>query len=283
MRHFKHGLGTILAVGLSFGSVHLVQATPLVGTSFSGVNGAVLYDIDLSTGAASNPRSTGTPQLVGIAFSADHKLFGLTNSAAPTNPGSLFEIDLATGASQLIGATGLDSIVEGDLAFDPISQVLYGIYHLDAAQRKLFTIDINTGAATPLSGSLSGDPSALAFDAAGTLYAIDTSLDELLTVDKATGNPLSYTSLNVDLGAVAGMDLDPATGILYVADGESGGTDKLYAVDTTTGELTEVGSLGIDDGLAGLAFVPEPATLILTGVAALALVRRRRQCPSTTD
>jgi hypothetical protein len=277
LRHFKHGLGTILAVGLVYGSVHLVQATPLVGTSFSGVDGAVLYDIDLSTGAASNPRSTGAPQLVGIAFSAGLQLFGLSNSAAPTNPGSLFEIDLGTGAAQLVGATGLDSIIEGDLAFDPTSGALYGIYHLDVAQRKLFTIDTGTGAATPLPGSLSGDPSAMAFDAAGTLYAIDTSLDELLTVDKATGNPLSYTSLNVDLGAVAGMDFDPATGTLYVADGESGGTDTLYTVNTTTGDLTAVGSLGLEAGLAGLAFVPEPATLTLAGLGALALIRRRRR------
>ena len=41
------------------------------------------------------------------------------------------------------------------------------------------------------------------------------------------------------VGAVLpGMDVDPATGTLYVADGESGGTDTLYTLDPSTGALT---------------------------------------------
>ena len=51
----------------------------------------------------------------------------------------------------------------------------------------------------------------------------------------------------------------------------------MYTLDTLTGELTEVGSLGLDTGLAGLAFVPEPATALLLGLAAVMGAARRRR------
>lgn len=249
---------------------------PLYGVSFGSSQDAMLYDVDAMTGAASNPRPVGLGHVVGIAWSPAGTLYGLTNSTAPQHPNSLVSIDPATGATQVIGSTGLTTIVEGDLARDPTTGQLYGCYNLDAGKRQLFTLNLQTGAAAPIPGSLSGDPSALAFGLDGTLYGIDASLGELLTIDKTSGAVVSYATLSVTLGSTAGMAVDPYTGVFYVADGESGGTDTLYTLNPTTGVLTAVGPLGVADGLAGLAFVPEPGAVLLGLAASLLVLNKRR-------
>ncbi len=175
----------------------------------------------------------------------------------------------------MVGSTGLDNISEGDLAFDRTTGSLYGMYHLAGGQRKLFTVDAATGAATALPNSLAGDPSAMTFDGTGNLYVIDTALAKLHTVNKTTGATLTTLSLSRSLGAVAGMAVDPATGIFYVADGDSGGTDHLYTLDPTTGLLTDIGPTGLANGLAGLAIVPEPASAVLLSAGAWWIGRRR--------
>lgn len=262
------GLTVLLGVGTAV-------ATPLLGVNFGTTQQAVLYDVDPATGAATNPRPTGLGHVVGLAYAPSGVLFGLTNSTAPTNPNSLVAVDPSTGVSHLVGSTGLSSIIEGDLARDPATGLLYGCYNLSTGARQLFTLNTQTGAATPLTASLPGDPSALAFASDGTLYAIDTSLGELLVVNKVTGATLSSRLLNIALGSTAGMAVNPATGVFYVADGESGGTDKLYTLNPATGTLTAIGPTGLADGLSGLTFVPEPeAAISLSLVAAFVFGRK---------
>jgi len=266
----------VVAAASGLGGAGAAWATPLYGISFASPQGSVLYQVDPQTGQAGDPKPTGLSHVVGIAFSNDAALYGLTNATAPTNPNSLVRINRETGSSQLVGPTGLSNIIEGDLACDHTTGTLYGMYYLTTGyERKLFTLDAATGAATTLPTSLSGDPSAMAFDAAGALYAIDTSLAKLLTVDKITGATLSRVSLSRSLGAAAGMAVDPLTGTFYVADGDSSGTDHLYTLNPTTGLLTDIGPTGLADGLAGLTFLPEPATLALLGLGAVVLRGRR--------
>ncbi len=266
---------------LVLGLVRTSTGTPLLGSGFSGPSGAVLYDVDPFSGSAGNPRSTGIDNLVGIALS-NGTLYGLNNSAAATDANSLFVINRATGQSQQIGATGLANISEGDLASDPTTGVLYGMYDVQAGARKLFTMNTSTAAATPLPSSLAGDPSAMAFNTSGTLFVLDTGLQRLVTVNKTTGATLSSVALSAALGATAGMSFDPASGALYVADGESGGTDRLYTLNTTTGVLSEIGSTGLANGLAGLSFVPEPSSLLLLMLGAGAVLARRRSVVTST-
>ena len=265
----------VVAAASGLGAAGAAWATPLYGISFASPQGSVLYQVDPQTGQAGDPKPTGLSHVVGIAFSNDLALYGLTNATAPTNPNSLVRINRKTGASQLVGSTGLGNIVEGDLACDGTTGVLYGMYYLTSGQRDIFTLNAATGAATILPVSLSGDPSAMAFDTTGTLYAIDTSLGKLLTIDKTTGSTLSSIALSQPLGSVAGMAVDPLTQTFYVADGDSAGTDHLYTLNPTTGLLTDIGSTGLDNGLAGLAFLPEPASLALLGLGATILRGRR--------
>jgi DNA-binding beta-propeller fold protein YncE len=81
-----------------------------------------------------------------------------------------------------------------------------------------------------------------------------------------------------DISALAGIDFDPASGTLYVADGGAGGANALFTLDPATGVLSEVGPLGLANGLSGLA-VPEPgaAALAYAVVAALGGISARRR------
>jgi len=277
MAHFRRLMRASMVTVVMATLAGPVWALPLMGNSFGGAEPASLYDLDSQTGQADNPRPTSVYRLVGIAMSAQGSVYGLTNSTAPTHPNTLVRIDPATGSTYVVGPTGLTGITEGDLAFDPTSGVLYGLYNLDSGQRQLMTLDTATGSAAPFGSSLPGDPSAMAFDPNGSLYVLDTSLQKLLTVDKTTAAVLTMVDLSVPLGSTAGMAIDPDTGTFYVADGGSGGTNRLYTLDPLTGVLTEIGPTGLAEGLAGLTIVPEPGSWLLAAGAAGLLRRRGRR------
>jgi hypothetical protein len=267
---------TLLLVALSLATRPTQAQTPLLGNDADGV----IYDVNSATGAATNPRATGINFLTGITFGTNGTLYGLTTFAsAPAN--SLVSINPSTGAPTTIGATGLSSIFEGDLAFDPTTGILYGA--LDApsapsAPYRLFTINPANGAATIVGNfTVINDISALAFSAGGALYALNTGNEQLHTINKSTAATISTVNLSVALGTSAGMAFDPATGTLYVADGAGAGTDNLYTLNTTTGLMTLVGSTGLSNGLAGLAFVPEPSSLLLAAFASFAILLGQRR------
>ena len=254
-------------------------ATPLLGLSFNGQ----LYDVNIATGAATSPRGTPIQFSVGITFGPNGILYGLTTlGSTPRN--SLISFDPVTGASSTVGETGLDSIVEGDLDFDPTTGILYGLQDAPNAPdppRLLFTMNPSTGNATVI-GDVggAGDLSAMSFDASGNLFVLNITSDQLLTVNKSTGAIINSVDLSIDLGTTAGMDFDPMSGDLYVADGGTFGTNGLYSLDPVSGVLTLIGPTGLPSGLLGLAFViPEPSSIAIGMLAAIGFVapwRRRR-------
>ena len=253
----RPGLTALLALCPLLGWAPLgAQSAGLMGNEPDGT----IYDVDPATGAATNPRATGINYLVDIAPDGAGQLLGLTTFGSDP-PNSLVRIDPATGSWTLIGATGLEDLFEGDLANDPVTGRLFGAQNYDSIGNlyEIFEIDRNTGVAT-VTGHVvgAGDLSAMAFDASGTLYVIDTDLDALLTVDPETAAVLDSVPLSTFLGTGAGMDFDPFTGILYVADGGSLGTDTLYTLDPATGTLTTRGPLGLTNGFSGLTFPAPP-------------------------
>jgi len=272
--HLQRFSALILCASAGFTTLP-AHAVPLVGATYGGDGSSTLFDLDHFTGLASNPRPGGPSHVVGLAFSPGLGAFALTSSAAAVYPASLFRIDIDNGTPHWVGFTGLGGISEGDLAFDPTSGSLYGLYGTSAGQRRLLHIDPATGTAAPFGSSLPGDPSAMAFDAAGELYVLDTSLQNLLRVDKATAAVLEITPLSASLGSTAGMAFDPSAGTLYVADGEDGCTGLLYRLSTTTGELLPVGATGLSGGFSSLTWIPEPGSALLLCLGAMALLRRQ--------
>ncbi|MCY2986718.1 MAG: pre-peptidase C-terminal domain-containing protein, partial [Planctomycetota bacterium] len=206
----------------------------LLGLAWNDQN---LYDINQATGAVSNPRPTGFFTSSGLASDrATGDLYTVFQNS------TLYKLDRATGASTRIGNLGLAlGMIEGDLNFQPGTDVLYGL----SGNNQLFTVNTTTGAATVLGNvgpGSSPDPSGLAFDNNGTLYALVGSPTvppmELLTLNPATGAVLSRVTTNIPVTVewVTGMDVDPDTGTMYVSRGPN-----LYTLNTATGISTVVG------------------------------------------
>ena len=169
----------------------------------------------------------------------------------------------------------VDLITVGGLlgiAFDPTTSVLYGSVNF-AGISELYTLDIETGTAT-LIGGAGSFPGAIAIDPQGRLYLREQISPNLLEFDKITANVLNSVTLSLDLGRV-GMTFSQ-DGTFLIVDGEADATDTLYTLDPTTGILTSIGHTGLDNGLVGLAYIPEPSTLVLLLVGVVVSVRGRR-------
>lgn len=275
---------------------------PLFGVAFRNptfVGDTSLYSVDPLTGSATDPVTLGVDVVVGIARRADGAWFGLTDEFGFVNgqatDGGLFTFDPSTGATSLIGdvspfASGA-VVSEGDIDFNPITGELFGVTSNQGVSL-LYTIDPATAQNTEIGiVQLAGtDLSGLSFDDQGNLWALDTSFDfdpatrasQLLRLDPSNGDILETVPLSVSLGATAGMDFDPVSGALYIADGDFEGTNNLYTADLVTGQLTLVGSTGLDGapsgfgGLADIEFIPTPGVAAAFAVAGVAGLRRRR-------
>lgn len=299
MLRFASAVPTLAVVALAG---QALAQTPLVGVafrdpSFSGPTR--LYDINQFTGAASNPRVLGTDAISGIALSPDGTLYGWTDEFATVNgtpvDGALVTIDPATGATSLVGnvspfpSGALAS--EGDIDFNPTSGELFGVTSNNGVSL-LFTIDPSTAANTEI-GILQRpgtDISGLSFSPDGTLWALDTGTDfnpatresTLLRLDPVTAAIIEVVPLDIALGTVAGMDFDPDTGVLVVADGDFLGNNQLYTVDIGTGAVAPLGPLGLDGaptgfgGLSDIEFIPAPGSAAVLAASALVGLRRRR-------
>lgn len=131
-------------------------------------------------------------------------------------------------------------------------------YVLSETDQDLYIIDLDTGDLTLVaeivsesedSGSFAlDDVDGLAFDASGTLFGSDNDQDRLVTIDRNTGDVTVVGAFNGAASSVgnSGMSFNSA-GELYLAT-----NDTLYTVNTSTAELSLVGSLAGD--VSALAF-----------------------------
>jgi hypothetical protein len=278
------------ALALAWGALP-ANAAELLGASFAD---GMLYDVDAATGAAANPRSI---RMYACNYFCGDMSIPVTHVAGIEShrlaPAMLHVLTTVSGgalANALVSAPLPDpyaafgaatpagvQIGEGDLALEPSSGQLFAVGLTEMTAPFTLVRLPAIGGATVVGEIGFSDVSGLAFDAAGTLYALDTGSDALLVLDPSDASTLSTTPLSEPLGATAGMDYDPDTDTLYVADGGTGGRDALFTLDVATGALTEVGLLGLDSGLSGLAVVPEADAIALGGaaLATLLLLERR--------
>ncbi|MBU0719240.1 MAG: PEP-CTERM sorting domain-containing protein [Planctomycetes bacterium] len=130
--------------------------------------------------------------------------------------------------------------------------------------------------------------SAIAFDGAGTLFAIDYRPQTLLLVATTPPPPgsifldiLAEIPLSTDLHWAGGLAVPPDDS-LYLSGFVLDGADTLYELDQTTGLLTSLGATGVPGGLTSLTFVPEPASLLLLVVGAACMAKERQRKIDTT-
>lgn len=247
-----------------------------------GVQNRVLYDVDLATAQVSNPRPiTGLrpeTEVAGIEYGPHGELLALTTFVG-SRGNRLYRVHERLGYSIFVDDSGLSSVFEGGLARDPLSGLVYGVQEASANGRtlSLFRFELDSNHATVIGpiaapagppappplrakfGAAAGpDYSALSFDAAGNLWALDTRNRLLVRIDQLTGAILGTLPSPIG-GKKAAMALSPDDGHVYVLDGDAVGEDKLWRLKPQTGEFRLVGGTGMTGGFEGLAIPPRPS------------------------
>jgi hypothetical protein len=139
------------------------------------------------------------------------------------------------------------------LTWDATTSTLYAmgvVYNYDFApvSSQLFSIDLITGAPTPIGTPMQGlEIRDIAIDPQGLMYGIDPTSDMLVAIDKTNGEYQPIGAIGFDAyGGGGGLDqslsFDPSTGVLwyaatrYVSQLETYG--EMYTLDTLTGAAT---------------------------------------------
>jgi len=197
----------------------------------------------------------------------------------------LYAFDLTSGQATELVVLGNESnatnVYEGITYISPINATVVTFGDSGSAVTNQFkTIDPNTGSTSSLVNN-TVDNDYIAYDPnADTIYSLDlnfnTGRTDLIHVDRTTG-------ANTDLGDVSfnqrNIAVDPDTGLLFSVNRSN---NHLIRMDVdlanSTFSETDLGLLAGND-VGALTFIPEPTSLALLGLGALAMLRRRRANP----
>jgi len=278
------------ALALAF----LLAGTPTASASLIAVNydSGELYSVSTADATLSLIGSTGLPaRLTNLEF-FDGSLYGFTsNTVVPTDPARLYRINLNDGHTAIdsittVGELGLTTVFEGGLAIAPDGRA-YGVNENSPTVPGLFSIDLSTGAATRI-GTISGgshDIGGLSWRSDGMLIGLDRSSKSLLVIDPSNAAATVLAPVVPAIGLIGGLVITEQ--VSYFATAGTGyppsvqGSNGLYSFDPFTGEVVEfVGNFnlpigGTQEGISGLAFIPEPSSVVLMLIGASALIRRR--------
>jgi hypothetical protein len=280
---------SMLALALAIPAAAQAPLT-LYGSAYAGSAGpSTLYKIDPNTGTASAIGPIGFNRVGALAYSKSGVLYGLGYDGTDS---ILIRINPATGAGALVGSTGVTDATQ-DMAFrsDGILFAYMG--------GSIYKVSTATGLAT-LVGSTGTFPdgNAIAFNG-GTLLLSNTAggaNGSLQSVNQTTGAVTVIAPHTFGAGfntannpRVAGMKIDPTTGILFGAVIQDGGGRFLGQI-SLSGAVADVGATVA--GLDAIAFantvqIPtvSPAMLALMaammGAAAYHFLRDRRAVTGT--
>lgn len=156
--------------------------------------------------------------------------------------GSIFKlakINPKTGAVTAIGG-GIEDA--RGLAYDITTGITYAV----DLEGVLYTINLTDGQATVVGGGYPGMQS-LVCDNEGNLYAISYETDDLVSIDKVTGEatPIGLLGLNIVYKQEIAYDRD--NDVMYgILSTEV--SDRLYILNKSTGHATFVQGLGVEAG-----------------------------------
>jgi hypothetical protein len=261
-----------IAAGLvSLSVASAVEASMLYGVEFAG--STPLFDVNQATGLAT---VIGPSGFDGVGdLTSDTRITSPTVWGIRMASNELLEFNTTTGAATVAATLNSpDSMVS--LAFDPVGHKLYGNTSLGfgAPFDALYEIDPGTGNSTFIGRITFDNVYALGFAQDGKLYGVSDDTNQLILIDTATGNGSLIATLQVS--EAFDIASRPEDGVMFLTDS---GSDRLWRLDVTNGNLNDVGPHVSSTNIVGLAFsaVPEPASASLAVAAGLALLARRRR------
>jgi hypothetical protein len=167
------------------------------------------------------------------------RLFATTGQSSTTS--TLLELDPTTGA--VISTIGPVGYVVNGMTWDATTGTLYASTGFnDPTFRGLITIDVTTGAGTPIGAANWGTGDIvtnITTDSLGNMFGWTESSDNLVSIDKVTGVATVVGASGIGTGR-NGLSFDGAD-VLWMVN--SGGLT--YTVDTVTGAATFTSSLGV--------------------------------------
>ncbi|MBD5257301.1 MAG: hypothetical protein HDS52_01235 [Barnesiella sp.] len=150
------------------------------------------------------------------------------------------------------------SMFATDVSLDPVSGYVYGCYINDDNTGYVFGMadykNLYRVAIKPLSTAWNG----VAFDADGTLYAIDMNGD-LLIVDRGTGATTMVGNTGVTPKYQSSAVIDPKSGRMFWSVFGEDETGRFYEVDKTTGKATELYQFPGNEEVCGLVVIAPEA------------------------
>ena len=266
------------------------RAAVLYAATAAGATGQ-LYTLNPASGAMVqnigplNDAAGANYPITGLAFHpTTGVLYGSTGNSVAATAARLVTINPTTGLVTVVGSfnagptnsSGTPSTM-GDLAFDAAGN-LYGVGTIGGPQ--LYSINVATAQATVIgsTGLTSTTGGGIEISAAGVIYGTPTA-SRYGTYDGITG---AFTNITNPAkpsggGAYGALAFDGST--LYGLNVGSGSPPptNLVTIDPATGAVTNLGaSLASLDAIA-FAPIPEPTTLSLVLVSALATMSIRRR------
>ena len=282
-------LGLVLSVLgiLAFGT--RAEAGTLFASTAAGGSGE-LYILNSSDGSVVQdvgPLNDVTGlnyPITGLAFNPiSGVLYGSTGNSFEATAGRLVTIDPATAQVTDVGSYNAGPVnssgkpaTMADISFDSAGN-LYGIGSIGGPQ--LYSINTSTGQATVIgsTGLTSTTGGGLAVSSAGVFFGTPTA-SRFGTYDSTLG---TYTDIANPTkpagGGYGGLAFDG--NILYGMNVGSGSPPPthLVTIDTTTGQVSDLGQSV--NSLDAIAFqpIPEPSSLMLLGLCAAACFSRIRR------
>lgn len=250
----------------------------LVGVEFDTGS---FYAISPADGSLQFIGDTDLNGIASLEFNPlDGFLYGFTSGDAKSTNLYRFTISptLDSVTADLIGPLGL-STFEGGLAFSP-SGAVYAV-NGGITVPALLSIELLSGDASVIDLFADRhDFNGLGLRSDGVLIGLDATTNALLTIDPLTAAVTSLEDVGATIGTIGGMALGPEIGYFVTAGPQAliPGSNSLYSFDPVTGDQIFIANYEnqiVGSGFSGLAFIPEPTTLILLLVGATAAFRRR--------
>jgi hypothetical protein len=228
-----------------------------------------LYTVDPTSGAMTSVGAVGF-SVTGLAVDPTSGiLYGATGGNSAANPHSIITINKLTGAGTLVGDLGLGAGHNAaDICFNAAGDLFGWDSHGNTSSTEgLISINKATGAATHVgSPSLITNGDAMDFDLGGVLWIFPEGagaafLSSYYTVNPATGAVTAAAS-NLGFGPITGnlgAGSFDSGGVFYAVLSGGAGT-HLVTIDTTTGTITNKGTMQANTDALAWDIVVAPLT-----------------------